>query len=263
MNAHPWFTGTGLRPHAQVNLICFGSAGSGGSQFLPWNRLAPDWLRVLGVQLPGREFRHREPLCYDLDELTHAIAVAQRGLSGPIAFFGHSFGALLAFETARRLRNLGDKEPAWMVVAGRASPHLALAYPKVDRLPETEFLDVVHRFGGTDPQLLENASSLRAYLPAIRADLRINAEYEYTPGPPLTIPVAAMRGLQDPVCSRQELQAWSATTTVPLQMHEWDGAHFFYKDHLPRLFSIFTNLAGHRSASADAPIDIMEEAGIA
>lgn len=262
MHANPWFSGTGLQPGAQVNLICFGSSGSGGSQFLPWNRLAPDGLRVLGVQLPGREFRHREAQCTDLDALVEAIAVAQRSLAAPFALFGHSFGALLAFETAHRLRAMGDAQPLALFVAGRGAPQLPLEYPRVDDLPEAEFVEIVRRFGGTDPKLLGDSEPMNLFLPAIRADLQLNAQYRHRPRPPLGLPIVALRGLDDPVCSLAELRPWRELTRARTTLLQWDGAHFFYKDHLPRLISTFSNVLQAALSGRDATIDFKEEAGV-
>lgn len=261
MNANPWFSGAGMKPDAQVNLICFGSAGSGGSQFLPWNRLAPPGLRVLGVQLPGREFRHREPLCMELEPLVRSLADAVAQTAAPFALFGHSFGALLAFETARRLRAQGRRQPLHLFVAGRAAPQLPLAYPRVDDLPEAEFIEIVRRFGGTDPQILGDSEPLKAFLPAIRADLRINADYRYRPAPPLELPVTALRGSHDPVCSRAELSPWRETTRAQASTLEWDGAHFFYKQHLTRLISTFATALEARAADAADALESMQEAG--
>ncbi len=262
LHANPWFSGTGLKPAAQVNLICFGSSGSGGSQFLPWNRLVPDGMRVLGVQLPGREFRHREPLCMDLDALVESIASALCALAGPFAFFGHSFGALLAFETAQRLRAMGERQPLALFVAGRGAPQHALDYPRVDHLPDLEFIDVVRRFGGTDPQLLGDTAPMALFLPAIRADLHLNASYTYRPRPPLNLPIVALRGLDDPVCSLAELQPWRELTRARATLLEWEGAHFFYKDHLPRLISTFSTVLHATATARDTTIDFTEEAGV-
>jgi medium-chain acyl-[acyl-carrier-protein] hydrolase len=237
----PWLVGCDAKPGAEISLICLGSAGSGASLFCGWNGLTPSWLRVVGVNLPGREARHREPLLRDCAALAQGTAQALRGLQGPIALFGHSFGALLAFETARRLRDKGDiQQPVRLLVAGRAAPQLHHPYRKTYDLPDPEFIDVLQRYGGTDARILNDPEALRFFLPAIRADLAVNAEYVYTEAPPLRLPITAVRGRQDPVCRFEELQAWQAQTEMPLDMHEWDGAHFFYRQSLHRLLAVFS-----------------------
>lgn len=236
---NPWFSGMELKPSAKVSLVCFGSAGSGGTQFRAWNRLTPDWLRVLGAQLPGREVRHRETMLRDLDAMVGQIVSALRDVPGRIAFFGHSFGALLAFEATRRLRAEGRELPCWLFVAGRAAPHLPHAYRKTYHLPDGEFIEVLRQYGGTDSRILDETHQLQFFLPAIRADLEINTEYVHERSARFPVPITAVRGFDDPVCSRAELQAWEEMTTAPLDLHEWEGAHFFYKESQHRLLATF------------------------
>lgn len=264
MNAPAWFTGTGAQPGARLELICFGSAGSGGGAFLGWNRIAPAWLRIVGVQLPGREFRHREAPWTDLQDLAATIAAACAQRPGPYAFFGHSFGALLAYLTACELQDTGARAPLRLCVAGRPAPQLPLDYPDVDGLRDEEFLALLHRFDGTDPQVLADAAALAAYLPAIRADLRLNAGYLHRARAPLALPIAAMRGRDDPACTADELAAWSALSRAPTRVHEWDGEHFFFKpDPRPLLAALAALLAAPAPSRAGHPIESPEEEGTA
>jgi len=231
MPLNNWFSGVGMKADAEIDMVCFGSAGSGGGQFLPWNRQVPDWLRVLGVQLPGREFRYREALADSVDTLTAPIAHALLAWDKPLVFFGHSFGALLAFETARRLRALGSFSPMWLCVAGRPAPPCPLVYADdTPQLSDPDFMEGLRHFGGIDPGLLAETKVLKMFLPAIRADLHINAQYRYRPLPSFDAPIVAIRGMADAVCSHDELQAWREVTRASTQVREWPGGHFFFKD---------------------------------
>ncbi|MDK2122753.1 thioesterase II family protein [Parachitinimonas caeni] len=226
----PWLIGLDAKPEARLTLVCFGSSGSGAIQFRAWNRQTPDWLRVAGVQLPGREARFREAPWHDLGALATAIADALgEQLTGPFACYGHSFGALLAFEVCRQLRRTGSALPQLLAVAGRWAPQLPHPYRKTYHLPDAEFIEVLAQYGGTDRRILADAELMRLFLPGIRADLELNTEYVYPPEPPLPLPLIALRGDADPVCSPPELAAWQAQTTAGFSLHTWQGGHFFEK----------------------------------
>lgn len=231
--ANAWLDCPGDKADADLTLICFGPAGSGASQFRAWNRLAPAWLRIVGVQLPGREQRYREAPYTDAMALAHELAAAvTEARFGQFAFFGHSFGALLAFESARRLRDAGARQPGWLGVAGRPAPHVPHAYRKTYALPQDEFVDVLRSYGGTDARILEKPDLMGFFLPAIRADLEANTEYVYQAGAPLAMPLMAIRGRQDMVCSAAELSAWSELTSAGCTLLEADGGHFFFNQNI-------------------------------
>lgn len=234
--ANPWLDCAGDKANADLTLVCFGPAGSGASQFRAWNRLAPDWLRIVGVQLPGREQRYREAPYTDAMALARELAAAiAEARFNNFAFFGHSFGALLAFESARRLRALGARQPGWLGVAGRPAPQVPHGYRKTYALPQDEFLGVLRSYGGTDPRILEKPDLLGFFLPAIRADLEANTEYAHQAEPPLAMPVMAMRGRQDMVCSAAELSAWRELTSAAFTQLEEDGGHFFFNQNIGKL----------------------------
>jgi surfactin synthase thioesterase subunit len=247
-----WLDGLVDKPDAAMTLICFGPAGSGASQFRTWNRLAPAWLRVLGVRLPGREFRHREAPLPDALELARRVAAEIAAQSvGRFGFFGHSFGALLAFETARQLRAAGARQPCWLGVAGRPAPHLLHGYPKTYALPQPEFIEVLRGYGGSDPRILDNPDLMAFFLPVIRVDLEANAEYVHRVEPPLDMPILAMRGKQDQTCRIDELKAWRDLTTAGCVLAEEEGGHFFFTQTIATLVE---TISAALLASAKVPL---------
>lgn len=239
--APAWLSGLGEKSAASVTLLCLGAAGSGGSQFLAWNRQLPPWLRVVAVQLPGRESRYREPPLTDLAALSDALAAAIAAARlERFAFFGHSFGALLAYETTRALRRNGAAQPCHLCVAGRDAPHLPLGYVKTYHLPEAEFIEVLHRHGAFDERILASMDLLRFFLPVIRADLEMNTEYVHRFEPPLHLPITALRGIDDRVCVIERLRRWSELTLCRVDTHECEGDHFFFRARPAQLFTILT-----------------------
>ena len=96
-----------------MRLILFPHAG-GTRTYHDWGAELPEWIDAWVVTLPGRGARTRENQFSHMAELTDAVVTSLHDhglLSTPLAFFGHSFGALAAFETAHVLRERGLSTP--------------------------------------------------------------------------------------------------------------------------------------------------------
>ncbi|WP_167594378.1 thioesterase II family protein [Corallococcus coralloides] len=214
---------------ASCRLLCFNSAGTGATVFRQWDRASEPALNVVGIQLPGREGRFAEPPARDVRVLTEQLGPSLVPLlDRPFALFGHSYGALVAFELARWLRRHGLPAPLHLFVAGRPAPQLPYAYRKTYDLPDAEFIDVLRQYGGTRENILADAKALRFFLPIIRADLEANTLYAYREEPPFTCGITAMRGVEDPVCEEGPLLAWREQTQGAFEHVPFAGAHFFH-----------------------------------
>src|SRR5215212_799742 len=130
-----WFVRPQNRPSAAVRVFCLPYAGVGASAFRGWaEAFGPD-VELLYVQTPGREGRLREAACATVAELARALASEMTVLlDRPYVFFGHSFGAVVAFETAQELRRRGAPEPAHLFVSASRAPHLPWPHPPVRQL---------------------------------------------------------------------------------------------------------------------------------
>jgi medium-chain acyl-[acyl-carrier-protein] hydrolase len=251
--ASAWLLYAGEKDDDAVTLFCFGAAGTGGSQFRAWNQRTPSWLRIVGVQLPGREERYREALVKDPHLLAARIG-AEVAASGArrFAFFGHSFGALLAFETTRALAALGQA-PLCLFAAARAAPQLPYAYRKSYLFSNERFADVLCGYGGLDRKTLDSQRFRDFYFPIVRSDLEANTEYQYRAGPPLAVPVTVLMGRDDKYCSAEEMLAWRDQTSAAFVSQVWKGGHFFFRDNMELLLETITAaLEPARHAPADA-----------
>src|SRR5438105_324520 len=122
---NPWFACVQPRPRADVRLLCLPYAGGGAALFRTWADALPPTIEICPVQLPGRETRFREPAISRWDPLLGQLAEALAPyLDRPFAFFGHSMGALLAFELAHRLRTHYGLRPTHLFASGCAAPHV-------------------------------------------------------------------------------------------------------------------------------------------
>ncbi|MFF7636234.1 thioesterase II family protein [Kitasatospora sp. NPDC008050] len=212
-----------------LRLFCFPYAGSGASVFREWGAGLPEGVEALAVQLPGREDRFFDQPIADLDELLDALVPALLPyLDRPFAFFGHSMGAIVSWELARRLQREQGLEPVRVVVSGcRALPFHESRPPGELDLSDEELLDELRRLNGTPEELLQNPDFVTYILPTFRADLSLFAGYTYRPGELLSCPVSAFGGSADPRVSEEQLKGWAELTTGRTEVEVFPGGHFF------------------------------------
>jgi medium-chain acyl-[acyl-carrier-protein] hydrolase len=209
---------------AKYHVFCFAHAGGGASFFRPWAAAMPEGIETCAIQLPGREQRFAEA-CYNrldplLDDLVPALTP---WLDRPFALFGHSLGGLIAFELARRLR---DVPLAGIAVSAFRAPHLP-AERALSGLPDAEFVAEIARLGGTPPELLGAPELMEAMLPALRADFALAESYRHEAGARVSVPIVAMGGAADPWIGVDALGGWAAHTGAGFRLRLFRGGHFY------------------------------------
>jgi medium-chain acyl-[acyl-carrier-protein] hydrolase len=216
-------------PAARIRLFCFPYAGGGASVFLPWsNRIGKD-VDVWPIQLPGRENRVSEPCLVSVDDVVTGIADdPDLGFTGRFAFFGHSLGAIIAYEVARRLRERGRTGPARLFASARRAPQIPLSHPPCWNLPDAEFQARLMALNGTPSEVFRDQEVLDLTLPALRADFRLDETYVHVkPDVRLSCPIKVFGGTTDAEIPIEDLAAWRAVTTAPVDLRMFDGDHFF------------------------------------
>jgi medium-chain acyl-[acyl-carrier-protein] hydrolase len=222
-----WVKVTRPRPAARLSLVCLPFAGGGAGRFRQWPAYLPDDVEVVPIQLPGREDRFLEPAIDSMDPLASRLLEELAGyLDRPFVLFGHSMGALIAFELARRLRSMG-LEPVRLLAAGCRAPHLPRNRPDRHALPDQEFVAAVRDLNGIPAELLENADFMDLVLPTLRSDFKLVEGYVYRDQTPLSCPLSVFGGLQDNEVTHDDLAAWSRHTTGAFQVNMLPGDHFF------------------------------------
>ncbi|MEO6525875.1 MAG: alpha/beta fold hydrolase [Gemmatimonadaceae bacterium] len=222
-----WVTRVDKNADARLRLVCFPYAGSGAWAFRRWGELSPV-VEVCAIELPGRGTRMAEPPVRSAAALVPLIA---RGLEAhldlPFAFFGHSMGAMLAFEVARHLRRESRVAPLHLFVSGREAPQLADDGPRYHGLPDDELTAVLRELNGTPAEVLDNADLMRLMLPVVRADLEVSETYRYAIDAPLDCPITAFGGRRDASVRSTHLDAWREQTTAVFALRLFEGDHFF------------------------------------
>ncbi|MGW7362025.1 thioesterase II family protein [Streptomyces sp. NPDC054841] len=216
-----------------TELVCFPHAGGSAGAHRPLAAALAGQAEVIGVQYPGRQDRLAEPVITDLHLLADAIAdrLAARGAGQGTerrrVFFGHSMGAIVAYEVARRL---GEDGPCALFVSGRPAPS-RIRRTTAHQLDDDALLGQVVSLGGSDKELLGHPELRALVLPVVRGDYRASETYRHRGGPPLACPVTVFTGDADPLTPIADARAWAAHTTGPFRLRILEGGHFFVDAH--------------------------------
>ncbi|HEX5406866.1 MAG TPA: alpha/beta fold hydrolase [Pseudonocardiaceae bacterium] len=217
--------------HSPVQLVCLPHAGGSASYYHPMSAdLAKRGVDTLIVQYPGRQDRRTEPALTTIAELADGVTDALTGRSDlPIVLFGHSMGAVVAFETARRLERAGTPV-ATVLVSGRRGPTATRTERWVHQMPDGEVVGEIKLLDGTAGELLDDPEMLELVMPAIRADHQAIETYVAETGALVHCPLTALVGDADPKTTPEEARAWSVHTTDRFDLRVFPGGHFYVAD---------------------------------
>ncbi|MGF3025435.1 thioesterase II family protein [Methylobacterium aquaticum] len=239
-----------------VRLFCIPYSGASAAVYARWSFLVPDAIAIHPVELPGRGTRADEPFAADPHHLAEALAKELADLhrladpAVPYALFGHSLGALVAYELAHALIRRGAAPPRLLVASGTSAP--AMRDDRAWRRPrsDTELIADLRAMGGTPEEVIASPELMEMVLPVLRADFLMCGAYAFRPRPPLPCPIRVLGGEQDDVPG-EALEGWRRETATGFGLSLFPGGHFFIQAHqgavLDRISRdlIACDLAGH------------------
>jgi surfactin synthase thioesterase subunit len=219
-------------PDRLATLICFPHAGGSASYFSPLSDMLKSRLQVLAVQYPGRQDRLHERRLSTIDEFVDgAFTALEPVMKQPIALFGHSMGAMIAFEVTTRMKRRLDAAPVTLFVSGRRAPSRYREEENVYLRDDKGLIAELKGLSGTDMRVLDDPDVLSMVLPSMRSDYTAVETYRYQPGPKLDCPIVGLVGDEDPKADLDEVQAWQDHTSGRFQLHRFSGGHFYLADH--------------------------------
>lgn len=219
----------GARCARRAHLFCFPFAGASPSAYHTFCKAMPADIMPFVARSPWRDSQRLVPGSAGIPQIVEQLTTAILPVlpERPTIFWGHSMGALVAFELARVLstRNV----PRLLIVSGHRAPHLPRTKPPkpIDALSHEEFIEVLKDYGGTPQAVLESRELLDIFLPRLRADLSVLENYNYVAADKLGCDILCINGSSDHVVDAAGARAWSEHTSGKFRCEVLPGGHFF------------------------------------
>ncbi|WP_330230223.1 thioesterase domain-containing protein [Nocardia sp. NBC_00508] len=212
-----------------LRLFCWPFAGGKAAAYTPWRRRLPDWVELCVIELPARQ-RHlaQTPIRRFTDLVDAALTQVLPLTDLPFAFFGHSLGALTAYEVARGLP--AGIAPRALFLGGAAAPHLPRP-GRLSGLPDHEFISAVGHYGGIPPEVRDTPEVMALFLPALRSDFEIFDDYRFAPAAAPSCPAHLFGGRDDRQVATTQLEAWRDVLPGLRSTELLPGGHFFLVEH--------------------------------
>jgi len=225
-------------------LLVFPHAGSGASAYRDFSKVLSTNFQVIVFQYPGRQDRAAEASLDSLAEIAAGafgeFSTSEHNRGVPIVTFGHSMGALVAFEFVRLAEARGN-DVRHLNVSAAVAPSNAADKPPHPQDDE-EILSHLAALEGTDSDVIANRDLMRLTLPVIKADYKAFDAYSCADDIKVAAPIHAMGGDQDPYITLGDLYGWGKhTDTVKVTM--FDGGHFYLKAHIDAVAELLASSA--------------------
>jgi surfactin synthase thioesterase subunit len=232
-----------MKNRANINLVCLPFAGAGASTFNEWLSIS-DHVRVVAVELPGRETKFTERLYTHVEEaVSGIIPELLRDIDTflPVVLFGHSLGAILAFELASALEKLDQVTIAAVIVSGSPNPW-ELREQRATGLPDDEFFQRVNKFAGYNHPAIDNPMFRELFLPVLRADVEMHEHYKPKNNERIDAPIVTLRGSQDELVSAEQKLRWNQASLKQVTHKELPGGHMYLVDHAKDIVALIEAL---------------------
>lgn len=223
-----WLTRYDPRPDARIRLICFPHGGGGPQAYRAWSQALGEDVEVLAINLPGRGSRRSQAPLTSMSELSEAISAALMPfLDKPFALFGHSVGALVAYETAARLLQARAPRPTRLILSAHEIPARSQVADPMYLLSDEDLLARIRDLGLVEAEALDNPELAEFILPPLRADFEVSETYVYRPRPALPVPITVFGGTDDPLLGLGDLAEWAEYTSAGFTQYVFEGDHFY------------------------------------
>jgi surfactin synthase thioesterase subunit len=231
-----WIRNFHPAPQARTRLVCFPHAGGSASYWFPLSTALNREFDVHAVQYPGRQDRYSEPFLDTIDGIADgAVAAVEPLTTAPVALLGHSMGAILAFEVARRLEAAG-RGPVMVFASGARAP--SRYGDEREYKTDADLIDVMRQLGGTDPRVLNDPDMRATFLPAFANDYRALQAYHRDTDVGIAAPVTVLAATDDPKTTVDDARAWHEHTTGGGEVHTFAGGHFFLEGNAARVVEV-------------------------
>ncbi len=230
----------------KIRLFCFPYAGGSALVYNKWKSDLNRCIQLHLVELAGRGKRISEPYYNSVDEAVEDVfnIIKYELRDALYAFYGHSLGAIIAYQLAQKLRKIKFPQPVHIFFSGRGAPHIRRDDKKpYHTLPQDEFREKVLELGGTPEEFFQHPELLEVLLPLLRADFRVSWSYKHPSDiNPLDCDITILTGKEEDLTTAQ-IEGWKLHSKDKCTLHSFEGGHFFINDpkEKKRIVNIINN----------------------
>ncbi|MGN2273132.1 thioesterase II family protein [Priestia megaterium] len=235
---------------SRLKLFCFPYAGGSSSFYREWKFNSQD-IEVIPMEYPGHGRKYGELLCNNISQLTDLLLEEMNekyhidSLEN-ISFFGHSMGAIVAYEIAMKLEERFDNSVEYLFLSSKSSPNHKLEHIDFSNIHKLK--QSLRKMGGTNEELMETDDFMNLFLPIIQSDLNMLLNYEETKRPKkLNSKAILLLGSEDSV-SKESMESWNQYITHIKELYILKGDHFYLNHNQDTVLKIVRNyLVNHEA----------------
>lgn len=228
----------------KFKLFCFPYAGGSSVIYEKWRKELSPSIELIPVEYAGRGTRFTTPPFTNINDVVedafHAIK-KHLDTTSYYSFFGHSMGALIAYELSHKLIQLNFTAPVHIFFSGKLAPHIENEYKLIHNLEDIEFKEELLKLGGTPREALENKDWTKLFLPILRADFKAVEEYSYSKkNNTLPCDFTILYG-QDDLLTANKIEEWQHHTKNKCTFSRFSGGHFFIANHVNEIVNVIND----------------------
>jgi acyl transferase domain-containing protein/surfactin synthase thioesterase subunit len=216
------------KPNSYLRLFCFHPWGSSASIFKNWSDELPPHIEVLPIQLPGRQQRLKEKPFTEFVTLIQVLGdFIHPYLDKPFAFYGHSMGALIAFELAYVVKQKYNINPQYLFLGGAQPPSDVSFLNRIENLSQNQTLNYLLDISEIPEAIYNDKSLVEEFMEIFKADLQLLQSYCHKEQEPLDCPIYIFGGVDDASISEKQLSLWYRYTQNTFKLQMLPGKHMF------------------------------------
>lgn len=236
----------------RIKLFCFPYAGGSSVMYHQWKPFLQDEIELRPIELAGRGKRIIENPYNDIKDAVEDVfeLIYKEVQQSPYMLFGHSMGAMIAYELAQKIREKGLPKPIHMFFSGKGAPNVHRSDEKeYHLLDDSSFKKEVIELGGTPPEFFEHPELMELFLPLLKNDFRIAETHKLTePIKEFDQDITVLLGKEDDL-NAEQCEEWVKHTTEFCYFHHFPGGHFFINDEKKAIVRIIEDVVRKNTRS--------------